>query len=98
VCGLRVTDDIGYRFTDIETEYGLFCGMQMRQRGFECQSYTCCLQRVAGEVHLGGQALRAVAADRLAHLAQSRSCSFFDVRNLLGCTLRIAIDKASGEF
>ena len=72
--------------------------MQMRQWSFACQRYTCSLQRAAGELHLGGQALRTIASDRLAHFAEGGSCSFFDIGNLLGCALWIAFDQASGEL
>ena len=98
VRGLGVTDDIGYRFTNVESEHGFLCRMQMRQRSFAGQRYTCCLQRVACEFHLGGEALRTIAADRFAHFAESCSRSSLDIGNLLGCALRIAFDQAPGEL
>ena len=98
VRGLGVTDDIGYRFTNGEAEHGFFCRVQLRQRSFAGQRYTCCLQRVAGEFHLGGEALGAIASDCFAHFAEGGSRGLFDIGDLLGCALWIAFDQASGEF
>ena len=98
VRGLGVAHDVGYCFANGEAEHGLFCGMQLGQGGFAGQGNARCLQRVAGEFHLGGQALGTVAADRFAYFAEGGSCGFFDVGDLLGGALRVAFDQASGEF
>ena len=96
--GLGVAHDVGDGFADGEAEHGLFCGVELWQRGFAGQRYACCLQGVAGEFHFGGEALGAVAADGFADFAEGGSGGLFDVGDLLGGALRIAFDQASGEL
>jgi hypothetical protein len=96
VGGLGVTHDVGYCFADGEAEYGLFCGVELGHGSFAGQDYACCVEGAAGELHLRGQTLRAIASDRFAYFAEGGARGFFDVGDFCGGALRVAFDETSG--